>query len=353
MPFSTLEPVSATPNPIAPPATRLPFEQRACFIAGPAKSGTTLLTALLDGHPELLVLPEETAYFPTVLTKYAGRPRREQVDYLTRKALARVMFGAPPQKQLGDYSRFPTRELRERFEVAAFDPLNARRDLLVVLMETYAALLGRSAEVASWWVEKTPANRDHLPRVFSRFPHARVLMTIRDPRALLATQIQLERNRRRRRFSVYLTIKHWRTSARIALRQQGASADSRILVVGFRRMLERPEEWMRRICAFLDINFDAALLRPTKIGRQWTGNSSLAQAFSAISTEPCYRWKKELCEAEIGWVEWHCRDLMEPLGYEPTLARCRLMHWARPVHGETPKEYFKSRWCSLRRWKRS
>ncbi len=52
----------------------MPFEQRACFIAGPAKSGTTLLTSLLDAHPELLVLPEETAYFPTVLTKY-GRGR--------------------------------------------------------------------------------------------------------------------------------------------------------------------------------------------------------------------------------------------------------------------------------------
>ncbi len=51
----------------------LPFEQRACFIAGQAKSGTTLLVALLDNHPELLVLPEETAYFPTVLTKYAPR----------------------------------------------------------------------------------------------------------------------------------------------------------------------------------------------------------------------------------------------------------------------------------------
>jgi len=43
-----------------------PFDQRACFIAGQAKSGTTLVAALLDSHPELLVLPQETAYFPTV-----------------------------------------------------------------------------------------------------------------------------------------------------------------------------------------------------------------------------------------------------------------------------------------------
>jgi len=54
----------------------LPFDQRVCFIAGQAKSGTTLVAALLDNHPELLVLPQETAYFPTVLKKYGDADRR-------------------------------------------------------------------------------------------------------------------------------------------------------------------------------------------------------------------------------------------------------------------------------------
>src|SRR5438105_6881186 len=57
----------------------LPFAQRACFAAGQAKSGTTLLIALLDGHPQLLVLPEETAYFPTAINKYGRAGRRAQV----------------------------------------------------------------------------------------------------------------------------------------------------------------------------------------------------------------------------------------------------------------------------------
>ena len=58
----------------------LPFEERACFAAGQAKTGTTLLIALLDGHPQLLVLPEETAYFPTALNKYGKYGRRAQAD---------------------------------------------------------------------------------------------------------------------------------------------------------------------------------------------------------------------------------------------------------------------------------
>jgi len=39
------------------------------------------------------VLPEETAYFPTVLTKYAPRGRRAQFDYLTKQSLSNVLFG--------------------------------------------------------------------------------------------------------------------------------------------------------------------------------------------------------------------------------------------------------------------
>ncbi len=340
--------------PAAAPVEALPFDQRACFVAGPAKSGTTLLVSLLDGHPGLLAFPEETAYFPTVRTKYGARSRREQFDYLTRQSLSNVVFGGPCKWGRRCYADFPARELLARFEEAAFAPANAGRDLLVILLETYAATVGRPTGAVRRWVEKTPANRDHLPAILERFPHAKVLLTLRDPRALLSAQIQLERTRKLRRFSVYLTIKHWRTAARLALRQQedGLGKD-RLMVLGFRRLLQQPEHWMRKVCAFLDVPFDDALLQPTKAGRPWAGNSANETTFNAISTEPVDRWRKLLTEAEIGWVEWHCRDLMEPLGYKPTLGQRKLRHWYKPVRGETPKEYLKSRLYSLQKWSRS
>ena len=94
-------------------------------------------------------------------------------------------------------------------------------------------VIGRPLDSVQRWVEKTPANRDHLPAIFERFPHAKVLLTLRDPRALLSAQIQLERTRRLRRFSIYLTIKHWRTAARLALQQQqGGIGSDRLMVLG-------------------------------------------------------------------------------------------------------------------------
>src|SRR5437899_12576801 len=117
----------------------LPFEQRACFIAGQAKSGTTLLVALLDNHPQLLVLPEETAYFPTVLTKYAPRGRRAQFDYLTKQSLANVLFGGPCKWGKGNNSPFPREQFLKAFEHAELDPANPREDLLVLMVKQCAA----------------------------------------------------------------------------------------------------------------------------------------------------------------------------------------------------------------------
>src|SRR5579864_684937 len=166
----------------------LRFDERACFIAGAAKSGTTLLVSLLDSHPELLVMPQDTAYFPTVLTKYRDRGRRAQFDYLVNESWTNVLFGFQAMRGRQDYAGFPKQKFLETFERVAFDPANESRDLLVLMMEAYAEVVGVSPDRVKRWVEKTPANRNCVPEIFSRFPKAKLLLTMRDPRALLSAQ---------------------------------------------------------------------------------------------------------------------------------------------------------------------
>src|SRR5260370_37581870 len=186
----------------------LRFDERACFIAGAAKSGTTLLVSLLDSHPELLVMPQDTAYFPTVLTKYGARGRRAQFDYLTKESWTNVLFGFQAMRGRQDYAEFPKQKFLETFERVAFDPANKNRDLLVLMMEAYAEVVGVPLDLIKRWVEKTPANRNYVPEIFGRFPKAKLLLTMRDPRALLAAQITLESTRKTRRVCVYYAVTH-------------------------------------------------------------------------------------------------------------------------------------------------
>ena len=327
--------------------SRLPFEQRACFIAGQAKSGTTLLVALLDNHPELLVLPEETAYFPTVLTKYAPRGRRAQFDYLTKQSLSNVLFGGPCKWGKRNYSTFPRDKFLQTFNQAAFDPGNAQQDLLVLMVKAYAITLGRSVETIARWVEKTPANRNHISAILTRFPHAKILVTLRDPRAILAAQIALEKTRQTGRFSTYYVIAHWRVAAKLAKRIRDGEVPG--FVVPYEILVREPARTMEEVCAYLDIDFDPdTVLTPTKVGRFWSGNSAARINFSQISTEPVTRWERELSQDEIGWVEWHCGDLMPESGYQPRLSRRELRYFLRPIRGERSREYMKSRIYSIR-----
>jgi hypothetical protein len=326
----------------------LPFAQRACFAAGQAKTGTTLLIALLDGHPQLLVLPEETAYFPTALNKYGIHGRRAQFDYLTREALSRVLFGGPPEWEKTDYAHFPVADFRARFETAAFDPKNAAKDLLVLMMETYAEMLGLRLDSIVRWVEKTPANRRFIPQILERFPQAKLLITMRDPRAILAAQIALEKTRKTREFSVYYCVSHWLQAAQLALRAERKEISG--IVTRYEDLVADAAPSMQRVCSFLEITFDrAVVLTPTKAGRFWPGNSATEREFTEVSGKRAASWQNELSEDEIGWVEWHCRELMPHFGYVPRVSCRRLLrHWARPIRGERPKQYFKSRYYSVR-----
>jgi sulfotransferase family protein len=327
---------------------KLSFDDRGCFIGGPAKSGTTLLVALLDGHPELLVFPQDTAYFATAVTKYEPRGRRAQFDYLTKESWSKVLFGNEKRKRKHDYSDFPHQKFLETFEQIAFDPANASRDLLVLMIESYAKVFGIPIDRIKRWVEKTPANRNYVSAIFKRFPQAKLLITMRDPRALLAAQIHLEKTRKTGRFSTYYVIAHWRLTANLARGIRAGEIQG--FVVPFEQLLTQPAPMMKQICAYLEISYDPEIvLKPTKVGRLWVGNSSVPGVeFSEISTEPITRWHQELTRDEIGWVEWHCRDLMRDFGYEPRESHRSLRHWMKPVTGERPHQFLKSRAYSLR-----
>ena len=330
-----------------PSMSQFPFDQRACFIAGQAKSGTTLVAALLDNHPELLVLPQETAYLPTVLRKYRDAGRRVQFEYLTKQSFSRVLFGGEPKWREHQYKNFPQRKFLETFERVAFDPANAQRDLLALMAEAYATTIGVALDRIKHWVEKTPANRNHVDEIFARFPTTKLLVTLRDPRAILATQIALEKARRTQRFSVYYVIAHWRVAAELALRVRAGDVPG--LFVQFEQLVSEPAKVMKEVCDYLNIQFDPeVVLSPTKIGEPWGGNSAAQIAFSKINAEPASRWERELSEDEIGWVERHCRDLMPEFGYQPRLSQRTLRHFAKPIRGERPREYLKSRLYSIR-----
>ena len=227
-------------------------------------------------------------------------------------------------------------------------PPTPRKTCSLSSSNRYAAVTGKPLESVTRWVEKTPANRNHFPAILKRFPHAKILLTLRDPRAILSTQIALEKQRRRNRLSVYYCVNHWLHTARLASQAISGEHSRCCLVVPYEKLVEDPAVWMKKVCSFLEIEFSESVLDPTKAGRAWSGNSAVESPFTSVNAEPARRWESDLSADEIGWVEWHCRELMPQFGYEPRLERRELRHWLRPIRLEKPKQFLKSRFYSLR-----
>src|SRR5690606_8473506 len=78
--------------PAAEERTRaLAWLDRPVFICGHHRSGTTLLQELLDGHPELLVLPSEGTYFSSFGYVAHARPREHEVDRFIAEWIVRLI----------------------------------------------------------------------------------------------------------------------------------------------------------------------------------------------------------------------------------------------------------------------
>ena len=159
-----------------------------------------------------------------------------------------MLFGGPCKWGKRSYSGVPREKFLDTFERAAFDPANAEEDLLVLMVKAYAATLQRPLDTIQRWVEKTPANRNHIPAIRSRFPHAKILVTIRDPRAILAAQIALEKTRKTGRFSTYYVIAHWRVAARLAERVRDGDIPG--LVVPYEQLVCEPASTMEKVCGY-------------------------------------------------------------------------------------------------------
>lgn len=317
------------------------FDNRAVFIAGQGKSGTTLLLALLDGHPQLLSFPEETAYFPTVLTKYGQSGRPAQAAYLTDTAESRLLFSRDVHGGGRDYSHFPVERMAKLFDTLWKSPEGKDRDLLVLLMEAYARTLEIPLDRIRRWIEKTPANRNHIPAIRSRFPTAKIVLTLRDPRGVLDARLKRERAKKISQLSLFDNVRNWRTAAENALRY---GQDPDCFVVRFEDLLHKPGHVMRALAGFLDIDFLPCLLEPTKAGAPWSGNSAAKTGFSGINPAPCDRWRTALTPDESGWIERHCGDLMTRLNYP--LLGAGYGRWWKRLPGESWRSYLRSRWKS-------
>jgi hypothetical protein len=327
------------------------FNKRGLFIGGAAKSGTTLLMSLLDNHPQLIVVPEETTYLERRARFKREKSLQARLNFLLEgTAMKSLGAGRVESKRVGenacDYTKFDY----QRFVALARDFINRpwMNDSLLFseTIRAYGITIGAEWRKCVRWVEKTPRTETHLDALDELFPDAKMIQMVRDPRAVFASRKKIVRYESGHSADAHLLVREWNRCARAIPQLQRDPA--RFLIVRYEDLAKNPKPVLETICRFGGFDFNEKMLEPTRGGSEWRGNSAFHKGFDGISTAAIDQWKDRLTQDEIWWVELHCRKGMALTNHPlQTGGHFSLSRWLKRLPDESWGGYFRARFTSL------
>jgi hypothetical protein len=258
--------------------------ERPVFVCGAHRSGTTLMQSLLDGHPELIVLPSEGTYLASFGYAARERPSVGDVDRFIAEWIARLIDpNGTPHFRLGRSTdeRSPTIDfcrtlLYWHSRLQAAPSSHARFNLLLALVAAYLAAVAPTA-TPRMWVEKTPLNESYAPLLLRSFDQARFIHMIRDPSATFASHYAAYLAEGLKGFNRSETLHAIKPSLRLAARHL-RQLEGCYLVVRYEDLTDNLAQGMERVREFLGIRADPILMTPTAGGVPVQSNSSFTRS---------------------------------------------------------------------------
>lgn len=275
------------------------------FIVGCPRSGTTLLHRLVDAHPQLAVV-HETLWIPKFYERRIGLTDDGLVaPELTDRLLEHRRFG-----QLGIEAE-ELHALGREYLGAPF------AELVTALFDRYAAARGKP--IAG---DKSPGYVRSIPVLHALWPQARFVHLIRDGRDVCLSAIAWKKaDRLFRDYSTWpaepvtTAALWWERSVRLGLEARAALPAELYTEVRYEDVVADAERECRRVCAFLGLAFDDAMLRFHE-GRTRAAPGLTTKRKWLPPTAGLRNWRDELTDAEIAAFEAAAGGLLDELGYE-------------------------------------
>lgn len=258
-------------------------ERPIMLIGGAERSGTTLLRASVESHPDIAIGPESWVFV-----------YRPDLSFLAT-----------------EYD-FRQDELQN---------LMAKSTCLSHFVDLFAAEYCRRQE-RPFWGEKSPHNVFRLSYIWKHFPNARFVHIIRDGRDVACSLRNHPRHVRigqeyfptQIRRPIGNCIDKWARAVRAGIRHRH---DPRYLEVRYEDLVTDYEGATRRIIDHLGVEWHEELLRREEI-QETKRNPEIVnpEVRGPLYTHAVARWKKDLSEAELATIESHAGQLLRSLGYE-------------------------------------
>lgn len=283
-------------------ATAPPFP----FFVGCPRSGTTLLRAMFDSHPELAV-PYDSYFLLNVIRT---RGRYEQPQGFALAPFLADVFEHWQFRRWG----LSQEEVRDALrDVTPQDVIQAARAVFGV----YAARQGKPR-----YGDKTPSYLPHLVLLAEAVPEARFVHLIRDGRDVALSWVGRDWGPS----SLAQAAVYWVANVESGRRAGRWLGPDRYVEVQYERLVIEPEPTVRRLCAFLDLPFDPAMLTYSRRAPELAASDPNPGDHQGLFRPPVAGvrdWRRDMSSTDAAAFHVLAGDVLEQLGYDRPVAAPR------------------------------
>ena len=271
-------------------------DSEAVFVMGLPRSGSTLLSRLLNATPDILSV-NDLYFLQAVLARHAEADvlGDKQAEELTETLLEVVDTRANAKEAFIGQFQIPQETLRDiRNEVMGRQKQTPWmwHELLDRLLSLVASACGKQR-----WADKTPQNFYHFQLLADHFPSARFIFLFRDPRSILASyKFAKGEGHDARRYHPIAYSLYWRSAIRY---YQSVKNHPRVMMLRYEDLLHDTKGVCARLGEFLGTEVDVPEL--TALGH----NSSFSKGD-----------RKGIDQTETWICQRLCSEEMRLLGYE-------------------------------------
>ncbi len=273
------------------------------IIVGCGRSGTTLLRRILTSH-SMLAIPYES-HFIVAMGDDAVRPRYETRYGFDSERFFADLLAQPAVRRWS----LPEEELRAM--LIESPPPNFAEAVRNVF-GLYARLKGKLR-----YGDKTAVYVLSIPMLSTLFPEARFIHVIRDGRDVALSWMVTGWDFGPE--TVEEAALYWRYHVQRGRRTGSYLGPERYLEVHYEQLVTHPRSVVERLCEFIDLEFDPAMLTRTD-----TASEMLAEMPRPghhqnllISIPAQLRdWRQDMCRNDIQIFEALAGELLSDLGYE-------------------------------------
>lgn len=273
------------------------------FFFGSGRNGSTLVSAILDQHSQIMV-PTEMHRFANGILKY------KLLNFLEWRDLVNIILGDITAYDGSDgLWNLSTNKLLTRLQLLPPE----QRSLRKIYDEIYLEY-GRQHEAsANIWGDKTPRNTEFIREIYKVYPKSKYVFLLRDGRGVVSSWIKRDKTD-----DIKSRSDFWNMSINQYKFLKKRLGDDQLTIVKYEDLVTDTETTLVRMVNFLGFEFEKGMLNfqgfTDKLGK-FVEQSNFQKIRGSINPGSLGKWKNQLSASQIEFLNREMRNNLLEFGY--------------------------------------